>query len=106
LSVAPLKDPKLSLLCYYSPITEDQKKKKKKEIFDQNRTRTLPTPSSVRDSMQRLLLTKYDHTVQTIIIVPLTLSPLSLLLPVRLVDYMVNLCVFYFYKIIGKLTTF
>jgi hypothetical protein len=54
----------------------------------------------------RLSLTKYEDTVQTIIIVPLTLSPLCPLLPVRLGDYTENLCVFYFYKIIGKLTTF
>jgi hypothetical protein len=53
-----------------------------------------------------LLLTKYDHTVQTIIIVPLTLSPSCLLLLVRLGGYIVNLCAFYFYKLIGKLTAF
>ena len=54
----------------------------------------------------RLLLTKYDHTVLTILIVPLTLSPLFLLLLVRLGGYIVNLCAFYFYKLIGKLTAF
>jgi hypothetical protein len=31
---------------------------------------------------------------------------LCLLLLVRLGDYIVNLCVFYFYKLIGKLTAF
>jgi hypothetical protein len=54
----------------------------------------------------RLLLTKYEHTVQTIIIVPLTLSPLCLLFLVRLGGYIVNLCDFYFYKLSGKLTAF
>jgi hypothetical protein len=54
----------------------------------------------------RLLLTKYDQTVQTIIIVPLMLSPLCQLLLVRLGGYIVKLCAFYFYKLIGKLTAF
>ncbi len=36
--------------------------------------------------------------------IPLTLSPLCLL--VRLGGYIVNLCSFYFYKLIGKLTGF
>ncbi len=54
----------------------------------------------------RLSLTKYEYTTNTIIIVPLTLSPLYLLLLVRLGVYTVNLCVFYFYKTIGKLTDF
>jgi hypothetical protein len=38
--------------------------------------------------------------------VPLTLSSLCLILLVRLGGYIVNLCVFYFYKLIGKLTAF
>jgi hypothetical protein len=54
----------------------------------------------------RLPLTKYDHTVQAISIVPLALSPLCLLLLVRLGDYTVNLCAFHFYKLIGILTAF
>jgi hypothetical protein len=54
----------------------------------------------------RLLLTKYVDTTQTIIIVPLTLSPLCLVLLVRLVVYIVNLYSFYFYRLIGKLTFF
>ena len=49
-------------------------------------------------------LTKSCNTVLTIIIVPVTLFPLCLLLLVRLVVYMVNLCSFYFYRHIGKLT--
>ena len=52
----------------------------------------------------RLPLTKYEHTAQTVIIVPLMLSPLCLLLLVRLGVYTVNLCAFYFYKLIGKET--
>ena len=34
------------------------------------------------------------------------LSPSFLLLLVRLGGYIVNLCVFYFYRLIGKLTAF
>jgi hypothetical protein len=49
----------------------------------------------------RLLITKKDNTGQSIIIVPLTLSPLWLVLLVRLGVYIVNLCLF-----IGKLTDF
>jgi len=54
----------------------------------------------------RLFLTKCVNTTQTIIIVPLTLSPLCLLLLVRLGVYTVKLCTFYSYRLIGKLTTF
>jgi len=54
----------------------------------------------------RLLLTKYANTAQTIIIVPLRLSPLCRLSLVRLGVYIVNLCAFYFYRLIGKLTAF
>ena len=52
----------------------------------------------------KLLLTKYDHTVETIIIFPIILSPSCLLFLVSLGVYIVNLCVFYLYKLIGKLT--
>ncbi len=46
------------------------------------------------------------HTGHTmiIIIVPRILSPLCVSLLVRLSVYIVNLCVFYFYRLIGKLT--
>ena len=56
----------------------------------------------------RLLLTKSyrGNTVMITIIVPLILSSLIQLLLVRLGVSMVNLCVFYFYRIIGKLTNF
>ena len=54
----------------------------------------------------RLLLTKYSFTAQTIIIVPLILPPSCLVLLVRLVVYIANLCVFYFYRLIGKLIAF
>jgi hypothetical protein len=37
---------------------------------------------------------------------PLTVSPLYLLLLVRLGGYIVNLCVFYSYRLIGKVTAF
>jgi hypothetical protein len=39
----------------------------------------------------------------TVITTPLLLSILFLLLVVRLGGYIVNLCTFYFYKVIGKL---
>ena len=54
----------------------------------------------------RLLPTKYAVIALTIIIVPLTLSPLCLLLLVLLGVYIANLCVFYFYWLIGKLIAF
>jgi hypothetical protein len=54
----------------------------------------------------RLLLTKFDSIALTIIIVPLTLSPLCLLLLVRPGVYIVNWCAFYSYRLIGKLTAF
>ena len=50
-----------------------------------------------------------DNVLQyraTIIFVPLTLFPLCLLLLVRLGACTVNLCAFYFYRLIGKLTAF
>ncbi len=53
-----------------------------------------------------LSLTKFDSITLIIIIVPPTLYPLYLVFLVRLEGYIVNLCDFYFYKIIGKLTTF
>ena len=49
-----------------------------------------------------LLLTKSYNTVLIIIIVPLILSSLFLLLLVRLDVSTVNLCDFYFYRLIGK----
>ncbi len=51
----------------------------------------------------RLLLTKSYNTVLIIIIVPLMLSPLCLLLLVRLGVSTVNLCAFYFDRLMGKL---
>jgi hypothetical protein len=54
----------------------------------------------------RLLLTKLEIIVLTIITILPILSPLCLLLIVRPGDYIVNLCDFYCYKFIGKLTAF
>ncbi len=51
-----------------------------------------------------LLLTNLENITPTIIITPLTLSPFCLLLLVRLGGYIVNLCDFYSYRLIGKLT--
>ena len=56
--------------------------------------------------LMRLSLTKLENIVMIIITIPLTRSSLCLLLLTRLGGYTVNLCVFYFYKIIGKLTVF
>ena len=53
----------------------------------------------------RPLLTKLE-IAPTIITFLLLLSPLCLLFLVRLGGYIVNLCDFYFYKLIGKLTAF
>ena len=47
----------------------------------------------------RLLLARSENITLTIIIIPLTLSPLCLQLLVRLGGYIVNLCAFYFYKL-------
>jgi hypothetical protein len=55
----------------------------------------------------RLLVTKLEN--MSLIILnnnPLIPCPLCLLLLVRLGGFIVNLCDFYFYKIIGKLTVF
>ena len=54
----------------------------------------------------RLALTKAENITLIIITIPITLSPLSLLLPVRLGGYTEILCAFYLYKFIGKLTAF
>jgi hypothetical protein len=50
----------------------------------------------------RLSLTKLENITLTVIIDPS--SPLCLLFLVRLGGYIVNLCVFYFYELIGKMT--
>ena len=52
----------------------------------------------------RLPLIKYGNIALTVITIPLAQSPLCLLLLVRLGVYTVNLCAFYFYKLIGKET--
>ena len=54
----------------------------------------------------RLALTRLENMALTIITTPLMLSPLCLLLLVRLAGYMVNLCAFYSYRLIRKLTAF
>jgi hypothetical protein len=51
-----------------------------------------------------LPLTKLGDIALTIIIILLTLSPVCLLQPVRLGGYIVNLCAFYSYRLVGKLT--
>ena len=55
-----------------------------------------------------LALTRLENIAlpRTIIIIPLMVSPLYLLLIVRLGGYIVNLCVFCSYRLIGKLTVF
>jgi hypothetical protein len=54
----------------------------------------------------KLLLTKLENIALTVITIRLILYPLCLLLLVRLGGYIVNLCDFYSYKLIGKLTAF
>jgi hypothetical protein len=54
----------------------------------------------------KLLITKLENIALTIITILLILYPSYLLLLVRLGDYIVNLCAFYSYKLIGKLTAF
>ena len=63
-----------------------------------------PMTYSVSDSI--VVFTKSYKTVLITINVPITLFPLSLLFLVRLVGYTANLCVFYFDRLIGKLTAF
>ena len=52
----------------------------------------------------RLPLTKLENIALIIITIPRLTSPLCLELVVRPGSYIVTLCVFYLYKIIGKLT--
>ncbi len=54
----------------------------------------------------KLLLTRSENIVLTIIIILLTLSRLCRLLLVHQADYIVNLSDFYSYRLIGKLTAF
>ncbi len=54
--------------------------------------------------LMRLSLTKLENIVLITITIPRPVSPLSLSFLVRPGGYTVNLCVFYFYKVIGKLT--
>jgi hypothetical protein len=53
----------------------------------------------------RMPLTKLENISLTIIRTLLMISHLCLLLLVRLGDYIVTLYAFYFYKLIGKLTS-
>jgi len=56
---------------------------------------------SIKKTARRL-----ENITRTIITIPLTLSPYYLLVLVRLGGYIVNLYVFYSYRLIGKLTVF
>ena len=53
-----------------------------------------------------LLLIKYGNIVLTITIIPLSQSPLCLMLVVRLGGYIVNSLDYYSDRLIGKLTAF
>ncbi len=64
---------------------------------------TIPTDRLFAASC--LTMTKLENITLIIITIPLMWSPLCLLWIVRLGGYTVNLLVFYFYKLIGKLTT-
>ena len=61
-------------------------------------------PNDIDASLNETATNKLENIALIIITIPLMLSPLCLLLLVRLGGYTVNLCVFYFYKLIGKLT--
>jgi hypothetical protein len=61
-------------------------------------------PTDIDRSLNEVDTDKISTIRLTIIIIPLTLSSLGLLFLVRLGGYIVNSCVFYFYKMIGKLT--
>ena len=52
----------------------------------------------------RLTMTRLENIALTIITIPLTLSSLCLLFLVRLGGYIVHLCDFYFYNIIGTVS--
>jgi hypothetical protein len=69
---------------------------------------TLHYPNDIDRSLIEAAVDKIRKYREVIMIITgvLTLSPLFLLLLVRLVGYTVNLSVFYFYKLIGKLTAF
>jgi hypothetical protein len=54
----------------------------------------------------RLFLTKLENITLIIITIRPTLDPLYLIFLVRLGDYIVNLCDFYSYNLIRKLTVF
>ena len=51
-------------------------------------------------------MTKFENIPLTVIITPLKLSPVCLWYLVRLGGYIVNLYVFYFFRLIGKLTAY
>ena len=69
---------------------------------------TLYYPNDIDRSLIEAVVDKIRKYREVIMIITgvLTLSPLFLLLLVRLVGYTVNLCVFYSYKLIRKLTVF
>jgi hypothetical protein len=73
---------------------------------DPNLNGHLHYPNDLDGPQMRLPLTKYESTALTIISVPLTLCHLCLLLLVLRAAPTVNLCAFYFYRRIGKLTAF
>ena len=56
--------------------------------------------------LMRLSLTKLENITLIIITIPLPIFPLYLILLVCLGGYTVNLCDFYFYKLMDNLTSF
>ena len=61
-------------------------------------------PTDMDSHLMRLPLTKLENIVLIMITAPPLPSPLCLLFLVRPGGYTVNLCAFYFFKLIGKLT--
>ncbi len=71
---------------------------------DPSINRHLRYPNDIDRSLNEAAADKIRKIALTMIIIPLTPSPLCLLLLVRLGGYVVNFCAFHFYKLIGKLT--
>ncbi len=60
----------------------------------------------MKDRPRKIREQKLENITLTVITILLTLYPSCLILLVRLGDYIMNLCEFYSYKLIGKLTIF
>ncbi len=80
-------------------VEEEEKDEEPDRLF-------LDSDGDYGEETWKLLLTRSENIVMTIIIIRLTLSRLCRLLLVHQTDYIVNLSDFYSYSLIGKLTAF